>query len=53
VGDGLGIKDGLCEGTGVVGNFDGAGVGMLEGAELGDGLGISEGEAEGIGVVGA
>lgn len=52
MGLGLGINEGLREGSRVVGNFDGFGVGCVEGIALGDGDGIDEGLKVGIEVVG-
>jgi len=39
VGLGVGIKDGLADGSEVVGNFVGLGVGITEGCALGEGVG--------------
>jgi hypothetical protein len=52
LGAGLGIEDGLGDGSLVVGSSVGTGVGNVEGTRLGEGLGITEGEGVGIGVVG-
>jgi len=55
LGDVVGINVGCSVslvGVGVVGNFDGAGVGISEGFAVGERLGTAEGFGEGLEVVG-
>jgi len=51
VGNRVGCANSLV-GVAVVGNFDGAGVGISEGFAVGDELGIADGADEGLDVVG-